>query len=245
MIKVGIIEDEVQAINILKHMLHQLDEEVVVVFEAGRIELAKEKLEQHQIDLLFLDIMLQGGTGFDLLETIGEKDFQLIFTTAFEQFAIKAFKYAAVDYLLKPFDVEELQQAITHANRVKKDQLAFTRQLLHSKSLPAQVQLHTQREIHTINLRDIIYCQSFNNYTEFHLEEGQRILTSKTLKFYADLFDDQLFFRCHRSFLVNLDKIKKVHFKNGIIYLTNDQELELAKRSKTLLKKSLLERVKA
>src|SRR5690606_15427237 len=176
-------------------------------------------IEEYNPDIVFLDIQMPDGTGFDLLNAIPDKNFEVIFITAHEEFAIKAIKFSALDYILKPVDPEELRGAVEKAlNSMSenKDQSQF--EALNHNIVPQQKRrlvLKTQESVHVVDLDQIIRCESDRNYTSFFLTEGRKILVSKTLKEFESLLVGHNFIRVQQSHLINLDYVDRYNKGNG------------------------------
>lgn len=182
---------------------------VVIVGEGNSVESGIKAIQQFLPDLVFLDVEMPDGTGFDLLKKIKDIPFKVIFITGFEDFAIKAFRSSAIDYLLKPLQAEELIEAVQKAEKsIDKDafELKFSAlfsNLERSKSLQ-KIILKTTEKIFSVNIQDIIRCESEKNYTTFYLQDGNKILVSNTLKDYETILSDTGFFRPHQSHLINM-----------------------------------------
>jgi len=235
MLRAIIVEDEKHSRETLKSLLEEYCEGVEVIGMAENVAHAVEKIEAHKPDLVFLDIELQTGTGFDVLKQLSHVDFEVIFTTAFEHYAIKAIKFSSIDYLLKPIDMDELQAAIDKA-RIKKDKDQYKSQLellLKNLNNPTgdkkKICLATADGIEFINVDTIIYCEANGSYTNFYLEPAMKLMVSKNLKEYEQLLNDQNFLRVHNSFLINLSKVKKfVKSEGGYIVMNNDAQVSIS-----------------
>ncbi len=240
-IKAFIIDDEFQSRNLLHKMLHQYFPEIRISGEASTVAEGLKGIHECNPDIVFLDIQMNGETGFDLLSRLATLDFGLIFITAYDQFAIKAFRFNAIDYLLKPIVTEELIEAV---NKVKQkiaykqpDYKILVNQLY--KDLQEPKKIHDKIAISTLGgfiiipVNDIIYCHASSNYTEFHLTKGQFILSSYTLKNYDEILTAQSFFRAHRSYIINLAHVK-IYKKGdgGEIVMSNGDEIELSRTHK-------------
>lgn len=236
-----IIDDESQSRSFLRKMLHQYFPEIRVTGEASTVAEGLKGILQYNPDIVFLDIQMNGETGFDLLSRLQKIDFALIFITAYDQYAIKAFRFNAIDYLLKPMVTEELIEAV---NKVKQkiaykqpDSKDLVDQLY--KDLQEPRKIHDKIAIPTIDgfiiipINEIIYCQASSNYTEFYLTDGKCILSSYTLKQYDEILNCQSFFRAHRSYLINMAHVK-IYKKGdgGEIVMSNGDEIELSRTHK-------------
>lgn len=226
MIKAIIIDDMEQARITLKKDLQAYAPEVEVIAEAGGVVEGARVLKTVKPDILFLDIQMQDGSGFDLLDILKEINFKIIFITASDAHAIKAFRYAAIDYLLKPVDPDELKEALKKfgsekMNEAEKYKLLNdtlkSRQKTHEK-----LALHTQDKIHIVNISDIMRCESNVNYTEFYFTNAKKLLVTKTLKDFEDLLGDQGFYRVHQSHLINTRYVKEFVKTDGGYLIMND-----------------------
>ncbi|MTI25897.1 LytR/AlgR family response regulator transcription factor, partial [Fulvivirga kasyanovii] len=202
-------------------------------------------IREHRPDMIFLDIQMQRETGFDLLNKIENIDFEVVFTTAHSEYAIKAFKFCAVDYLLKPIDLEELKQSIARVrDRLHQDISQRLEQLMKSLS-PAQNQisklaLPTSTGLSFVRIEDILYCEAVSNYTKFFLADGSMHLVSRTLKEYDSMLSGHNFCRIHNSYLINLNAIKEyVRGEGGYVVLNNNITLDVSKRKKVEFLKKL------
>lgn len=243
MIRALIVDDEENSRLTLKNMLSDYCQNVEVVALAASVKEAIALAKTHSPDVVFLDIEMPVENGFKLLEYYTEIPFEVIFTTAYDQYAVKAFRFSAVDYLLKPIDLEELRMAIEKLEERKK-----TSKKKHFETLQyninnqlKKIALPTLEGYSFIDIDDIIYCIASNNYTEIHDIKGSKIIVSKTLKEYEDLLTPNFsFFRTNRSHLVNLTYIKEYKkTKKPTIVMSNGAEISLT----LARKKDFLERL--
>jgi len=217
--------------------LHDFVEGVAVVGLCENIAEATEAVRLHAPDVVFLDIQLQRETGFDLLTKIKEINFEVIFTTAYTEYAIKAFKFSAIDYLLKPIDIEDLKKAVARVEkRVSNNMTGRLSQLVQNLKQGSnenyKIALPTLDGLVFVKISDILYCEASSNYTQIFTTE-EKYLVSKTLKEYDDLLSDHNFFRIHNSYLININSIKKyVKGEGGYVVLNNDTSLDVSKRKK-------------
>lgn len=248
MIKTLIVDDEFQGRSFLEKVIAKLFPGLSIVGKAATVNEALDIIETHQPQLIFLDVMLNNENGFDLLERLDKINFEIIFTTAHNEFAVKAFKFNALDYLLKPIDLDELEKAIDKAK--KKVQLPASPSLevfknfidtFKNPSNPLnKLSIPTADGFMLIPLNEIIFCESFGNYTTFHLVNNKKITSSYTLKEYDELLSDQNFFRAHKSHLVNLAHISRyVKGEGGTLMMSNGYEIEVSRRNKEALLKIL------
>ncbi len=239
MIKAIIIDDEENGRETLLFSLKEVCPEVEVVAQADSAISGLKAIEQHKPDLVFLDIEMPYGTGFDLLQNISKIDFEIIFTTAYDQYAIKAFKFSAIDYLLKPINLMELKSAV---EKVQKRQAARESELKYEllkdnmeekESSFHRIALPTNDGLEFMEIKDIIRLEASGNYTMFYMAGGKKIIVGKTLKEYEELLEEHNFFRTHKSHLINLQYLKKyIKGTGGIVVMSDDSEIEVAKRRK-------------
>ncbi|WP_420603070.1 LytR/AlgR family response regulator transcription factor [Flagellimonas sp.] len=238
-LKVVIIEDEKHSRETLKSLLEDFCQDVKVIAMASSVDEAVKVLSVCSPDVVFLDIELQSGVGFDILEQIKEPSFEIIFTTAFEKYAIKAIKFSSLDYLLKPIDLDELQQAVekarnrmdTNVYRQQIDTLMST--LAKENNKQEKICLATTAGMEFIALQDIILCKADGSYTSFLLKNKRSLLVSKHLKEYENLLADQQFMRVHNSYVINLNEVKKyIKSDGGYIIMSNDVHVNLSPRKK-------------
>ena len=239
MIRGIIVEDERHSRETLRGMLERYCKNVVVVAEADSYRNGLEAIREHRPDVVFLDIQMPDGSGFRMLEELGPIDFEIIFTTAFDEFAIKAIKYSALDYLLKPIDPEELVNATRKVERkLSSKQVNQNIQVLldNIRSRDAEshkIVLSTSEKIHVIETDQIIRCESDNYYTNFFLSDGKKILVSKTLKENEELLSDHNFIRPHKSHLVNVKYIKGfLRSDGGYIEMTDGSKIPVSRRKR-------------
>ena len=200
-------------------MIDSFGFDVVTIPEGENVQSAIQAIKKHQPDIVFLDIQMPDGTGFDVIRSIENKNFEVIFITAHEEFAIKAIKFSALDYLLKPVDTAELKAALEKAleqvdNRKENSQFDALQKNINPNEKRRLV-LKTQESVHVVDLDDIIRCEADRNYTSFFLEGGKKILVSKTLKEYETLLSAHNFLRVQQSHLVNIDYVDRYDKKNG------------------------------
>ncbi|MEN8226087.1 MAG: LytTR family DNA-binding domain-containing protein [Bacteroidota bacterium] len=239
MIRGIIVEDERHSRETLRGMLDRYCKNVVVVAEADSYRGGLETIREYKPDVVFLDIQMPDGSGFRMLEELEQIDFEIIFTTAFDEFAIKAIKYSALDYLLKPIDPEELVNA-TRKVETKLSTLEVNQNIQvlldNIKSRDAEshkIVLSTSEKIHVIETDQIIRCESDNYYTRFFLADGKKILVSKTLKENEELLSDHNFIRPHKSHLVNVKFIKGfLRSDGGYIEMTDGSKVPVSRRKR-------------
>lgn len=245
-IKAIIIDDEKHARESLQSLIELYCPSVKIIAEAADIHLGKKIIEHLQPDLVFLDISIGKETGFELLEKIQPINFYLIFTTAFSQYALNAFRVNALDYLLKPIVPSQLKSAIKKINQPNQSnqlelQLTQLAKLLHSPSLE-QIAISTTDGITFLEVDKIIHIKGSANYSTFYTEDGESLVASKSLKKFESLLPDQYFYRSHQSHLVNIKFIKKISTIDGLmIKLKNGKNIPLVqKRKETLINKLMI-----
>ncbi len=228
MIRAIIVEDEKKSRETLQGLLKRYCKNVEVLDEADGYRQGIEKIKQHKPDVVFLDIQMPDGSGFRLLEEIEKIDFEIIFTTAFDHYAIKAIKYSALDYLLKPIDPEELVNSIKKVelkksgSHINKHIRVLLDNIRTPESESQKIVLSTSDKIHIIEVSRIVRCESDNYYTNFFLNDGKKILISKTLKENEELLSGHNFIRPHKSHLINLDYVKSFNRDEGGYILMKD-----------------------
>lgn len=235
MIRAVIVEDEKHSRETLNNLIAEFCTDIEVVNMAGNVMEAVETITENKPDLVFLDIELQTGTGFDVLEQVKNQHFEVIFTTAFEHYAIKAIKISSIDYLLKPIDIEELEAAIQKV-RIKKDESTYKQQLeillntVHRQPQEnRKICLPTAQGLEFIKVNDIIYCEANGSYTNIYLKNQHKLMMSKHLKEYENLLSDYEFMRVHNSFLINLNEVKSfVKTEGGYILMNNNAQISIS-----------------
>ncbi|MES2454625.1 MAG: LytTR family DNA-binding domain-containing protein [Bacteroidota bacterium] len=244
--KALIVDDEQSNIENLSTLIKQYCPAVVIAGSATNVESAAELVALQMPDLLFLDIQMGEQTGFDLLRMLPNKDFEVIFITAFDKYGIEAIKFSALDYLLKPVDIPELVGAVRKAEhkmmvRQKDQQLNFLLNHLKSSGMkPAKIALPQLHEIRYVLVDDIIRCEADNSYTTFNLLSGDRILVSKSIKEYADILKPLGFLRTHQSHLVNPAYVKAwIKEDGGVLLLNNGSKVPVSKPNKAAVQLAL------
>jgi len=235
MIRALIIDDEESGINTLSLLIARYEGQIRVVAKTTDAAEGIELIEDYRPDVVFLDISMPNMSGFELLNRVNYKDFKLVFTTAHEEYAIRAIKNKAFDYLLKPIDPGDFKQCMENLR-----QLAVS-----ATPRPASkkmVELQVRDGIIYIRQSEIIRLEASRSYTEFHLDGGIRHVASRNLKEYEALLDESIFYRCHNSYIVNLQKVKKFVNHGGLFAQMSDGSMvDISKKQKDLF----LERLKA
>lgn len=241
--KAAIVDDVAQARETLKEDLATYCPDVEIIGEADGVVTGAKMLKNINPDVVFLDIQLQDGSGFDILELVGDVKFQVIFTTASDAFAIKAFKFSAVDYLLKPVDPDELMEAVqkaSHANISQQKSYDLLLNTVKERTLPNRLALHTLEKIHVTEIADIVRCESSGNYTTFFFKSGQKLLVTKTLKEYDQMLSEHRFARVHQSHLINTHQIKEfVKVDGGYLVMKDGSKVPVSMRKKSTVMKLL------
>jgi two-component system LytT family response regulator len=246
MIKVIIIDDEQHCIDTMQSELEKTNQEIQIVATYNSATEAIKILPALSFDILFLDIEMPKLNGFEFLKLLPTYNFTVIFTTAYSQYAITAFKYAAFDFLLKPIhatDIESCLERWQHSFKLRSNvqQINYLKEIIDDKTKPYRITITTKNGYHFINIADIIYCESDSNYTIFHLHEDRKIIASKTLKEFEQLLLQHQFIRIHKSYLVNQQKINKLNKGiNYTIQMNNGNEIPVARNKQEILRNSIL-----
>tara|TARA_B110000238_G_scaffold196261_1_gene236720 strand:- start:685 stop:1437 length:753 start_codon:yes stop_codon:yes gene_type:complete len=222
-----VVDDIPEALEMLCHDIEKHHPEIEIIGKASSVISAAKLLQKNHPDILFLDIKLGDGTSFDILEIVSNLQSKIIFVTASDEYAIKAFKFAAIDYILKPYSNEDLANSIKKATdqiQPNREQIAVLQESIKNTNKVSQkISLHTSEKIIVLELSEIVRCNSDNNYTTFHLKNGQKILVSKTLKYYADMLKEHQFLRVHQSHLINTRYIKEFIKSDGGYLILKDK----------------------
>ncbi len=235
MLKAVIIDDIDLARQTLKKDLALYCPDVEVIGEAEGVVSGVKLLKSFKPDVLFLDIQLKDGVGFDLLEILPDVSFKIIFTTASDAYAIKAFRHAAVDYLLKPIDPDELMSAIEKLKSGFSQQAQVSVLMENNRNkTTSKIALHTQDKIHVVDIADIIRCEANVNYTEFHFINSKKILVTKTLKDFEEMLKENGFYRVHQSHLINTKYIKEfVKTDGGYLIMSDGNSVPVSTRKRS------------
>ena len=221
MLSAILIDDEPDCIRLLASQLKEHCPQVQVVGQFTSSLEGLHAIREMKPDVVFLDVEMPEMNGFAMLEELDDIPFSLIFITAYNEFAIKAFRYSALDYLLKPLDTHELQEAVKKAEkrqRIDQGQIEMLQSQLQRGQHPQKIAVPSQSGVAFIELKDLIYCEADSNYTKLFLTTGKNYLLSKTLREVQQVLEERNFLRVHRQFLVNLDHIKMYH-KGEAAYL--------------------------
>ncbi len=235
-LRVALIDDEPESRQTLRVFLQDYCPEVEILGEADSVLTAYQLLQKIELDAIFLDVQMTDGTGFDLLRKFPEPAFQVIFTTAYDEFAIRAFQVNASDYLLKPIDIDDLLRAVSKIKPGSKEKTADERMahllVNNEQGKFEKIALPSAEGLHFIDLSEVVRLESDANYTSFHLHSSERITVARTLKNFENLLPEADFFRSHQSHIVNLRHVKRIERKDGGYLLMADHAQVPIARSK-------------
>ena len=232
----AVIVDDIEKFrtNLIQDLNDYCPDLEVVGTADGVVSAAKE-IKVKKPDVVFLDIQINQGTAFDLLEIIGEIDFKIIFTTASDEHAIKAFKLSAIDYLLKPIDIDELKSAVSKLDSGSKDDYELLRSNINEDiKSHKRLALHSQDKIEIVEIGNIVRCESNVNYTQFYFMNGTKMLVTKTLKEFDKMLSEFGFYRVHQSHLINIDYLKEyVKVDGGYLKMKDGTSVPISTRKKS------------
>ncbi len=244
--KIIIIDDEDRARKSIADLIKLTNHNFELLGEGQDVKSGITAIKEHQPDLVLLDINMPDGTGFDLLKSFDNIDFKVIFITAYEEYAIQAFEFSAIDYILKPVDPAKLLDALNKAHTlVEQESISLKLNALFanietSATESKKLILKTAENIYIVNTSDIIRCESDSGYTNFFLVDGKKILVSRNLKDYEDMFNGFGFFRIHQSHLINLkyiDHYSKI--EGGSVIMKDNSTIPVSRRKKDAFLKLL------
>jgi two-component system, LytTR family, response regulator len=233
-----IVEDEETSREILKNYLKKYCPSVTVLGEATNVDEALVLIRNNNLDLVFLDVEMPYGNAFDLLDKVGDINFETVFVTAYNHYAIDALNAHASYYLMKPISIDELIKAVDYVTEIKTKEYALQDQVLIPKTnnVMGKITIPQLDGFEVINTSDILYCKADDNYTEIHLNTNKKKIVSKTLKYFEDVLAGSNFARIHKTYLVNVNEIVKyVKGKGGSVLLSNGQELMVSASKKSEL----------
>ena len=245
MINAIIIDDERHSCDALKMLLGKCCQQVHVTAICYSGEEGIKKINELKPQLVFLDIEMPHMNGFQMLEQLSKIDFEIIFTTSYDQYAITAFKFSALDYLLKPVDREELEKAVQRVskkiNPPVSQQLEILLQKINQPAITVQrIALPTMQGLEFVPVESILHCSSNNNYTEFFLKDKKKLLVSRTLKEVEDMLADHSFLRVHNSYIVNLNAVTRyVKGEGGYLVMTDGSTIDVSRSRKEMLMQKL------
>ena len=232
MVRAVIVDDEVEARGVLRAMLQRRAPEVTILAEGSSVIEAKGLIAEHKPDLLFLDVQMPGGSGFELLKQLGSWDFDVIFITGSSQHAIQAIRFSALDYIMKPVLGDELRAAIDRHIAKRSTNIEVQTQLLHNVAQPDErtmkLTLSQGDRTYAIAPADVAWCQADDNYTALHLADDRRFVSARTLKDYDEMLSPLGFLRVHKSALVNRKHVEGV--SEGHVKLRNGTRVEVSRR---------------
>jgi two-component system LytT family response regulator len=234
-----VVDDEQKSRSSLRKLLTDFCTDVNVIAEAADINEAQAHIEKMKPDLVFLDVEMPYGTGFDLLERMGEINFEVVFITAYSQYAIDAFKYASIDYILKPVDIDTLSRAVERAKErlLTKQSIADYKKLLQQVQKQTdgdiRIQLSAVKEQHLVKCSEILCCVADGSYTNVYITGGRKFYSSRNLKQFVAELPASIFYRIHNGHLVNMNHIQKIiKGHGGSVVMSDGRALEIAVRRK-------------
>lgn len=244
--KAIIVDDEKMARTLLQGMIEEFCPDIELIESCIDLPSAIKSIHKNKPDLVFLDIEMPGHSGLELLDFFDEKDinFSIIFTTAYNQYAINALKLSAIDYLLKPLESEELQSAIARfiklKNKINEQQKLVLKANL-SSSINKKIAIHTVSSIRFLDINDVSFMKADGAYTEIYLNSGEKIISSKGLKHFEDVCSEiDHLFRCHKSFIVNINAIEEyVKSDGGYLKMNNKLEVQFSSEKAAEIQKRL------
>jgi len=245
MIKAVLIDDEKNALEMLEWQLGNYCPQVQVVDSCNTADKGIAAIRQHAPQLVFLDIEMPKKNGFDVLQEFPNPSFDVIFTTAYNQFALKAFRFAALDYLLKPIDAEDLVNAISRFEKKNRNGIGPQLELLmqqfkQADTLPEKISFATLQAVHFVKPEIILYCESDGNYTTLYFIDNTKLVVSKTLKEVEELLHHYHFLRIHNSFLINHRQVGRyIKTDGGFIEMTNGKQLPISRQRRDDVMKAL------
>ncbi len=240
MLKALLVDDEVNNLQSLEFLLNNDCEGVTVAGKANDAVQARKWLTNHTVDVIFLDINMPGESGFEFLQSLTSRNFKVVFVTAYNQYAIQAIKASALDYILKPVNIDELKQAVEKLkdavkNNITSDQnqlmLENFLETIHKKQFPKKIALPQLGGISFIEVDNIVSLQADSNYTIIHMNNMQKLVVTKTLKEFEELLDQTQFTRIHKSYIVNMRYIKEYSTTDGgIVKMTDGNQWSISRR---------------
>jgi two-component system, LytTR family, response regulator len=246
MLRSIIVDDELKSREVLKSLVEKFCEDIEVCATCQNGDEAIAEIATVKPDVIFLDIQLKSETGFEILQRLDKIDFEIVFTTAYSEFAIKAFNFSAIDYLLKPIDIELLRKAVEKVRKRSggsiSQRIAQLAENLKGDSFRnSRLAIPATDGLEFVTVGEILYCEASGNYTNIYMGDNRKFIVSRTLKEYEDLLQDQDFFRIHNSHLINLNAIKKyIRGDGGQVVMKNDKTLDVSK----MKKKSFMDKIK-
>lgn len=235
--KTIIIEDENNSRELLQNLIELYCPNIQIIAHASSVETGYSAIVKHQPELVFLDIKMADGSGFDLLGMFNHISFQLIFTTAYQEFAIQAFQFSAIDYLLKPISPDLLVKSIHKAlQRIEKPKLEIEALLENQKqNKPKKIVIKTNTKVYAIRLEEILRMESDSSYTTVYLKNGDKIMAAKQLKEYEEILSTEGFMRIHQSHLINLEHLFYIHKGKNEAILNDETSIPISLKKKSAL----------
>lgn len=233
-----LVEDEKTSREILKNYLAKYCANVCILGEASNVEEALVLIRNHNLDLIFLDVEMPYGNAFDLLDKVGNRDFETVFVTAYNQYAIDALNAHASYYLMKPISIDQLIKAVDYVVEIKTKENDLQNQVLipKTKAVNGKITIPQQDGFEVLETKNILYCKADDNYTQIFLKNNTKKLVSKTLKYFENTLTNSCFARVHKSYLVNINEITKyVKGKGGHVVLSNGKEILVSASQKANL----------
>jgi two-component system LytT family response regulator len=239
MLKAIIIDDEPDCVALMALQLEQHCPQVQILLQTTKPEEGLQAIQKLEPDVVFLDVEMPRMNGFSLLEQLEDISFCLIFVTAYNEFALRAFRFSALDYLLKPLNITHLCEAVRKAEkrqRIDHRQLDMLRYQLKEGQYPSKIAVPFQNGVVFVELKELVYCEADSNYTKLILTSGKSYLLSKTLREVQEVLEGRNFLRVHRQYLINLDHIKMYHKGDGsYLVMTGDVSVPVARNQKDRL----------
>lgn len=240
-LKAILVDDEQDSRDILSNYIAKYCPDIVLLEKCDSVKTGLQAIKTHRPEVVFLDIEMPYGTGFDLLDQVGEVNFETIFVTAYDNYAMQALNQSAAYYILKPIDIDELVQAVEKIKqeRSSADYIQHARILLDNlrqkSNGTGKIMLPTLEGFEIIPIDDIMYCEADDNFTKFHIKDQKQLMICRTLKYFEETLADYQFVRIHRSHLINIDYvIRYTKGKGGYVTMENDMELEVAPKKKSV-----------
>jgi len=238
MIHVLIVDDDISCISTLELMLKEYCPEVSLSGKATSIGQAVSLINQQQPQLVFLDVEIGPDFGFELFDYFPHPDFKVVFTTGHREYALQAIKASCLDFLVKPIDLEELKKTVsraTHYFRQKEQdgQIDVLKSHFNKQQQPEKIAINTADGFEFVRTSDIIYCEASLNYTAVYVHGGKKFIASRNIKDFEEVLTSKHFFRCHKSFLINIDQIEKVTKQDGLqARMSNGQWVDISVRKR-------------
>ena len=237
-LKTILVDDEKTSREILRNYLEKYCKNISIIGEAENINQALDLTKKHQVDLVFLDVEMPYGNGFDFIDKLENPEFEIVFVTAYDHYAIDALNNHVAYYLTKPISIDNLIKAVDYITEVKNQENNLQNAILKPKSskIEGKITIPTQAGFEILEIKDIIYAKADDNYTEIFLVNGQKKLVSKTLKYFDDALKNNGFARIHKSYLVNINTIISYRKgSGGTVTLNNGKELSVSASKKANL----------